>query len=194
MLCNIIYMSDKQIFECSPVSEMGKGLAQPDEPINKKKKARAPMSESRKAQLRVQLEKARAVSLQKRQAKAKSKKLETIQDDEVKELLQHNSSGESTEELVVKTPRKTKIRYVQETEDEMESRIEKRIRDRLQKEKAKEDAERLKTKELDDLRTENAQLKAEREKKKDQIKMQVKEAVVNPRPTINRFSTFGRRR
>jgi hypothetical protein len=35
-------MSEKQLFE---ESEMGKGLAQPDEPINKKKKARQPMSE-----------------------------------------------------------------------------------------------------------------------------------------------------
>ena len=150
-------MSEKQLFE---ESEMGKGLAQPDEPINKKKKARQPMSESRKAQLRVQLEKARAVSLEKRQSKAKKKKLDTIQEDEVKGLLNDNSSGESTEEVIVKKPRKTNIRYVQETEDEMESRIEKRIRDRLQKEKEKEDAERSRKKELDDLRYENAQLKS----------------------------------
>jgi len=68
-------MSDKQIFEEETKSEMGKGLAEPDEPINKKKKQRAPMSESRKAQLRVQLEKARAVSLEKRQSKAKKKKI-----------------------------------------------------------------------------------------------------------------------
>jgi len=186
-------MSDKQIFEESEATEMGKGLAEPDPPINKKKKARAPMSESRKAQLRVQLEKARAVSLQKRQAKAKSKKLETVQEEEVKGLLQTNSVEEA-EEVVVKKPRKKNIRYVEETEDEMESRIEKRIREKLEKEKAKEEKERLRTKELDDLRSENAQLKADREKKKEQIKMEVKESVVNPRPTINRFSTFGRRR
>lgn len=190
-------MSDKQIFEEptdvseAHVSEIAEPVGEAT-PINKKKKARAPMSESRKAQLRVQLEKARAVSLQKRQAKAKSKKLDTIKEEEVKGLLE---TGEETEEVIVKKPRKKNIRYVEETEDEMESRIEKRIREKLEKEKAKEEKERLRTKELDDLRSENAQLKAEREKKKEEkIKMQVKDSVVNPRPTINRFSTFGRRR
>lgn len=190
-------MSEKQLFE-EPKTEMGKGIATSDEPINKKKKARAPMSESRKAQLRVQLEKARAVSLEKRQSKAKKKKLDTIKEDEVKGLLEVNSSGESTEEVVVKKPRKKNIRYVEETEDEMESRIEKRIRDRLQKEKDKEDKEKLRTKELDELRSENAQLKSEKNieriKKEEKIKMEVKKSVVNPRPTVNRFSTFGRRR
>jgi hypothetical protein len=190
-------MSEKQIFE-EEKSDMGKGLAEPDEPINKQKKKRAPMSESRKAQLRVQLEKARAVSLEKRQSKAKKKKLDTLKEEEVRGLLETNSSGEETEEVIVKKPRKKNIRYVEETEDEMESRIEKRIREKLQKERDKEEKERLRTKELDDLRSENAQLKADKNieklKKEEKIKTEVKQSVVNPRPTVNRFSTFGRRR
>tara|TARA_R110001632_G_scaffold229451_1_gene365594 strand:+ start:120 stop:698 length:579 start_codon:yes stop_codon:yes gene_type:complete len=192
-------MSDKQIFEekTEEKTEMGKGVAEPDEPINKKKK-RQPMSESRKAQLRVQLEKARAVSLEKRKAKAKKKKLDTVQEEEVKGLLETNSAGEETHEEIIKKPRKKNIRYVEETEQEMESRIEKRIRERLQKEKEKEEKERLRNKELEDLRNENAQLKANKNidkiKKEEKIKMEVKQSVVNPRPVRNQFSTFGRRR
>ena len=103
-------MSDKQIFEESEKLPEG-SIAQPDEPINKKeKKKRAPMSESRKAALRVQLEKARAVSLEKRKAKAKKKKLDTVHEEEIKGILDSNSAGEETHEEIIKKPRKKKYK------------------------------------------------------------------------------------
>ena len=189
-----IYMSEeKQIFE----EKLPEGsIAQPDEPINKKpKKKRQPMSEERKAKLRVQLEKARAVSLQNRKAKAKKKKIDKVIDDEVVGIINNRSDNEDAPEVIVKKPRKKNVRYVEETEEEMESRIEKRIREKMTKEKEKEEKERLRKKELDDLRSENALLKAEKDKKKEQkIKTEVTSNIQNPVPLRSKFSTFGRRR
>jgi len=183
---------EKQIFVEEKLPEGS--IAQKDEPLNKKK-ARKPMSEERKAKLRVQLEKARAVSLEKRKAKAKEKKVKKVTEKDIVGLVESRSDNEDEPEVIIKKPRKKNVRYVEETEEEMESRIEKRIRERLQKEKEKEEKEKARQKELDDLRNENAMLKAEKEKKKEEkVKMEINQTVKNPIPSVSRFSTFGKNR
>lgn len=197
-------MSDNKIFEddVEDTSSSGVVVEQTPDPVpvpavTKKGKHKKPMSDERKAALREQLVKARAASLAKRQAKAKQKKMQNIKEEEVEMIIGvgHKSGDEAHDEpseVVVKKPRKKNIRYVEETEQEMETRIEKRIRERMEKEREKQEKENARKKELDDLRAENASLKAAREEKKKQIIEEETQSVKNPIPQFSQFSTFGR--
>jgi len=130
--------------------------------VEKVKKPKKPMSEERKSQLRETLKKAREVGKAKRDAKNKVKTLESVKEDEVKEIL------EPEPEPKPKPVRKKKMKTIEiedETEAEMEKRIEKKIMDRL----AKEVEERRRVKELEDLRNEVKELRSQTQLRKDAV-------------------------
>jgi len=164
------------------------------------KKEKKPMSEERKAQLRETLKKAREVGRAKRDAKKKGKTLETVKEEEVKEILEPEPKPKP-----VSQARKKKMRTIEvedETPEEMEKRIEKKIMDRL----AKEVEERRRVKELEDLRNEVKELRsaaqlrkdAAEEKKeekqfiterKEELKQEITKEVKEPLSMYNKFST-----
>ena len=96
--------------------------------VEKPKKEKKPMSDERKAQLRETLKKAREVGKAKRDAKKKGKTLETVKEDEVKEILEPEPKPKPVRKKKMKT-----IEIEDETEEEMEKSIEKSIMDRLGK-------------------------------------------------------------
>tara|TARA_R110002012_G_scaffold263680_1_gene446869 strand:+ start:1659 stop:2234 length:576 start_codon:yes stop_codon:yes gene_type:complete len=103
--------------------EMGKGIAQEDEPINKKvKKPRKPLSDERKAQLREQLKKGRETSLAKRQQGKKKKELASVKQEDIKEY------------KAIETPRISNY----EREQELEARLTERITKKLKKQQEDE--------------------------------------------------------
>ena len=186
-----------------------KSVEKPVEPVEKpatksKGKHSKPMSEERKAALKLQLVKARAASLAKRQQKAKTKKLNNTKIKEVENALENLIPEEQSEEdeedeevIIVKKERKKVTRVVEETELEMESRIEKRIREKLEKERLKELKEQERTKEILSLRQENEMLKSRSHQ------TEVKSVVTKSAPSApisipenkkvdySQFSTFG---
>ena len=189
-------MSDNPLFE--------ETTKPPVETTKAKGKHKRPMSEERKAALKLQLVKARAASLAKRQQKAKDKKLKNTKIQEVADALEaipeeepiDLESEEEVEEIIVKKQRKKVTRVVEETEEEMESRIEKRIREKLEREKQKELKEQERTRELTDLRNENEMLKS-----RSNVKMVTTTPKPSPAPVpqpktnepvdYSKFSTFG---
>jgi hypothetical protein len=122
-------MSDKIFEEKLPEGS----VAQPDEPINKKKprKKRAPMSEERKKQLCEQLKKAREISAMKRSAKSKEKKLKKLKEVEAEV---ENSIVENIKKRV--EPKSIEVTHEKpkENTDDLEARIEKRLRMKLENE------------------------------------------------------------
>ena len=184
-----------------------KSVEKPVEPVEKpatksKGKHSKPMSEERKAALKLQLVKARAASLAKRQQKAKTKKLNNTKIKEVENALENlipeeQSEEDEVEEVIVKKERKKVTRIIEETELEMESRIEKRIREKLEKERLKELKEQERTKEILSLRQENEMLKSRSHQ------TEVKSVVTKSAPSApisipenkkvdySQFSTFG---
>ena len=167
--------------------------------VEKPKKEKKPMSDERKAQLRETLKKAREVGKAKRDAKNKGKTIETIKEEEVKEILEPESEPKP------KPVRKKKMKTIEvedETAEEMEKRIEKKIMDRL----AKEVEERRRVKELEDLRNEVKELRSAAQLRKDaviekkeekdfiterkaELKQEISQEVKEPLSRYNAFST-----
>ncbi len=123
----------------------------------KTKKARKPLSEERKAQLREQLKKGREKSLEKRRANKQTKTLKKIKE----------------EESVVHTSIAHRLKTDLDKEREMEERLTDKISKRLQKQQE----EKEKEKELVSLRAELAELK-----KPKTVKV-VEKAVDPPKPS-----------
>ena len=153
--------------------EMGKGVAQPDEPIKKKaKKPRKPLSDERKAQLREQLKKGRETSLAKRQQGKKKKELVSVKQEDLKEYK-------------AEAPRVSNY----EREQELEARLTERITKKLKKQQEDErkDAELIK------LRQQLAEMKKPigivpiKEEKPKPIEKPA-EPVRPSRPVYNKFS------
>ena len=165
--------------------------------VEKPKKEKKPMSDERKAQLRETLKKAREVGKAKRDAKKKGKTIETIKEEEVKEILEPEPKPKPVRKKKMKT-----IEVEDETPEEMEKRIEKKIMDRL----AKEVEERRRVKELEDLRNEVKELRSAAQLRKDaaeekkeekefikerkvELKEEITQEVKAPLSRYNAFST-----
>jgi len=153
--------------------EMGKGVAQPDEPINKKvKKPRKPLSDERKAQLREQLKKGRETSLAKRQKGKKQKELASVKQEDLKEY--------KTE-----APRVSNYQREQELEERLTEKITKKLK--KQQEDEKRDAELIELKkQLAEMRKPIGIAPVKEEKKKPIEKPA--EPVRPSRPVYNKFS------
>tara|TARA_R110000796_G_scaffold33098_1_gene86136 strand:- start:83 stop:652 length:570 start_codon:yes stop_codon:yes gene_type:complete len=162
-----------KVIENEVEHEMGKGIAQPDEPIKKKvKKPRKPLSDERKAQLREQLKKGRETSLAKRQQGKKKKELVSVKQEDLKEYK-------------AEAPRVSNYQKEVELEDRLAARISKRIK--KQQEDERKDAELIK------LRQQLAEMKKPigivpiKEEKPKPIEKPA-EPVRPARPVYNKFS------
>lgn len=114
-----------ELFEPESAAPPPTEVAAPVAPPAKVKKARKPLSEERKAQLREQLKKGRERSLAKRQAGKQAKELQKVKVME-----------SEVEQKVAK-----KLKSQAESEQELEERLTIKIKKRLQKEKEAEDKE-----------------------------------------------------
>jgi hypothetical protein len=143
------------------------------QPPVKTKKARKPLSEERKAQLREQLKRGREASLEKRRANKQSKTLKKIKE----------------EESVVRPSIQDRLRTDVDRERELEERLTDKISKRLQKQQEEKEKER----ELLSLRAELAELKKPKTVKvveKAPEPVRPPEPVAAPTPTRPVYSKF----